>query len=300
MQVFIYTNKTYTLEIDSDWSVKDFKEKIFEKTKIPIKLQSIIHNGKIINGNIKSLEQLNIKPNDSFRINTKILGGNFFSLGEYLFYLIISFIGYYLNYFINLLGFKYFLIENADYQELPNIPNNSDTSTKIIYRILNSLSNNNLQNEKFSILMILYLFFSFLFTNFYSSTITQIIDSHFRCINQKPNNKTIVYLIGIGLLYVLSFPLLLFLSRYNFVQKYSVSLFNIITLCLLVSYFSYTQSKYTFHNLHYLGLTILIMVLLHFNRSTNIWPFLLVPILAGIYFVYIFTIDYQTFFSEMC
>jgi hypothetical protein len=297
MQILIYTDKTYTLDIYPDITIDDLKILIEEKTKISVENQVIIFGGKIIS-HLSDINSAGIKMGDCLRVWSRIRGGNFFSTGELVFYLIISLAMFFISFPLNLLGLKFFLMERANFKSQDTTSLQSNSLSGFWTFLVNNFSNAGLNKGRYSLLLFIYLLVSFGMTVIYSGTMTQLINTYFRCQNDKPSGNALIWLGILGVVYVMLFPLVLVLSRYNWVASYSIVIFSVLAMILIGIYLGYIQNKY--NNLMYGSLVLMISILMQFNIENRWWSLFIIPLMMSLYFIYIYTIDYQKTFSELC
>lgn len=310
MQILIKYDKTYTIDIDPSCSLHQLATLIREKTGLAEDQQLLIHHGKALN--IKH----NIQPNDCFYLYPKLVGGNFVSTGNLIVSILISLGLYWIAYPIVFYGME-LLVGNSTYQSL----NTADESSSIWQRSflwLQQLLHNNAiikQNGKTidgifnennqSTLLYLYLLVTLLFWFLYSSTVTMIFYSYFKCTHLKPSQRTLGLLVGIVVLVLALYPILFGLSsRWGFFQNYSVVVYTILVAIITVIYYLYTLKDYDFSFINYLFLTVLIlffyyqlMVMGGFSRFTL---FAFLPIIGSVFYVLTYLMDYFTTFSETC
>ena len=332
MQILLKYDKTYTLNIDSNISVKNLTEKIFDKVGLPQNKQILIYNGKVINGR-QDLKDLNIKSGDCINISLKLFGGNFISTGNLIILILISLALYFTSYPI-IFYFLELLLSNSDtnlpssQQQLNNVSSNFQNVMDWLertFRDSNILSyvvdksNRTLSSilpENTSPLLFLYLGWTMVTWFLYSATITMIFYSYFKCQQNKPSKETLVKLVIMSLLYIASYGLIYWLGNWNryprlqnFFQNYSVLTYILVTIVFLFSYYTYTLKNYDFSLIYYIFLTTFVLFFYFFliiigntsNNKLNYYLlFLILPLLGSVFYVVAYLKDYFNTFSENC
>lgn len=304
MQIFIHYDKTYTLEVSNNLSFPELRRLIYEKTNIPIDRQFILHNGRIVN-HFRSLEDTDILPDDTLRVFARILGGNFISTGNLLIALGASLAGYFAAFPVIFYGLDFltsaatanpspnkYLSYISNYNALQLLPT---TSAPLWYNIIKDNS---------SFLLYLYLAITLLLWILYSSTITIIINSYYRCTNNKMSGNQIAAWLGIFLGYLLMYPIIYMLSNKWFIGNYTIAIFTIISAIFLMIYSGFAATAYNFNIMTYIAMTVIVLFLYYtmitVGGYSGIKLFVIIPMLGSFYYIVNYLMEYFANFSEIC
>ena len=166
------------------------------------------------------------------------------------------------------------------------------------------LNNNNIgiqwQDQPKSFLFIVYFLLNTIFWLLYSGTLPQIFYSYYKCEKDKPKGSSLLLIILLGIGLILTYPILLFLrDKYNFIKKYTVSIFNIITLIILGIYYIYTLQSYTFSIWNYTLLSVLMLFIFLFIGDGR-YKYIIIPMIVYIIYITIYLSDYFKNFEHSC
>ena len=302
MQILISYDKTYTIDIDPLDTILELKEKIKHKTILPIESQTLIYNGKIIEQS-QFIKEYKIESGDCIRVFCKLPGGNFISTGNLIITLLISLISYFISFPFLLEGLNMFLIYSNSKKSNTNL-NDGSSNNQTQSGIEQYLNNSNIglewQDGSKSVLFIVYFILNTIFWLLYSGTVPQIFYAYYKCEKVKPNQSSLVLIVLLALGLILSYPILLFLrTKFNFIRKYTVSIFNIITLIVLGIYYIYTLQSYTFSIWYYSLLSILMLFIFLFIGEGR-YKYIITPMIASIIYITIYLSDYFRNFEHSC
>jgi len=296
MQLFIHFDRTYVLQVSHDLSYPELRRLIKEKTNIPITMQFILHNGRIVN-HFRAIEETDIRSGDTLRVLPKLFGGNFVSTGNLVTALTGSLVTYFSAFPIIFYGLDF-----LTYSTTLTQPSSKYLSLVSNYNMLSEVAApfvwDKIINGNTSFLLYLYLAIAFTLWFLYSSTMTMLINSYYVCQNNKMSGNQILTWIALFIGYLLMYPAIYAASRWSLVANYSVAIFSLIGLVFIAVYGAMVGNIWS-----YVLMTVLVLFLYYaiLGEKYSGWKlFVLIPMLGSVYYVVNYLMEYFAYFSELC
>jgi len=326
MQILVKYDRTYTInDIALNDSINNLQEKILDKLMIPINMQLLMFQGKVIN-NLNTIADAKLCASDCIHLSVKTRGGSFVSTGNLIVSFLISLAIYGFAYPFIFYGLE-FLTANAskDINAGSSTGSSTGSSATFMERVTSFFGNGNalvggrppyvldslLPGNK-SILLYGYLALALIVWVLYSATISMIAYSYFQCQEKNITPGTIGFLVAMFLAYLSFYPLIWWFSQsnripflQNLAQNYSIAIYIAISVIFLVSYYLYALKNYDFNLIYYL---ILVGFLLFFyyhlitggDKLSNFTLFGLLPLLGLVFYSVAYLKDYFNIFSKPC